>query len=148
MKKLILVLVIIVVSSITNNSYSQGSMSDFVSKSKEVLETLETELTISDIEFKIIASSRTSYATLVKGYRYLFFCFGDDEVEDLDIIVYEKTNGNWVKIAEDNEEKPSAKVIITPKETKEYKVETVVYKYVSGESHSNVCLTLSATKVN
>lgn len=123
-------------------------MSDFVSKSKEVLETLETELTISDIEFKIIANSRISYTTLVKGYRYLFFCFGDDEVEDLDIIVYEKTNGNWVKIAEDNEEKPSAKVIITPKETKEYKVETVVYKYVSGESYSNVCLTLSATKVN
>ena len=108
-------------------------MYDLIKKGQLIITLLESQdEEIVRAEYDLIHkdSPKTIYRTLSSDYTYTITGFASsDRVEDLDIVVYRKVNGNWVEETKDTKTDATPMVTIKPTYTREYKIVLKVYSW-------------------
>ncbi|MGN1260844.1 MAG: hypothetical protein ACI4UC_07040, partial [Alloprevotella sp.] len=81
----------------------ERSMQPILTKGEIIVNYVENELDkeIVRIEYDLLSTTKTTTRILAKGWNYTILAFGDDYFEDIDVIVYRKSNGAWVEVGRD-----------------------------------------------
>lgn len=112
----------------------ERSMQPILTKGEIIVNYVENELDkeIVRIEYDLLSTTKTTTRILAKGWNYTILAFGDDYFEDIDVIVYRKSNGAWVEVGRDADSEALALVNISPNTQGEYKIEIKAYKFKPG----------------
>lgn len=111
----------------------KGIMSDMT----QYVEFLEDSLSqeIVHMQADIITTKGATFSrTLHQGWTYGIAAFGDWRIKDLDIIIYEDVDGEWVEVASDDESDNHPVLTVEPSETNVYLIELTVYKWAEEYS--------------
>lgn len=113
-----------------------SDMYDIIQKGQSVislLEYLDEEIVRSEYDLIHKNSPKVIYRTLSSDYTYTISGFAsDDRIEDLDIVVYKKVNGEWVEEARDIKIDATPVVKVKPSYTREYKIVLKAYSWKAG----------------
>src|SRR5690554_4070526 len=89
-----------IVTPIPVFSQVSGDLSEFVVNSTEVLKSADKSLTVVRVEYDhIYTATQVSSRRLYKDVNYYILGYADNNVEDLDIAIYEFKNDKWEKVA-------------------------------------------------
>jgi hypothetical protein len=77
----------------------------------------------------ITGDGKTFTRMLHEGWTYGIAAFGDWRVEDLDIVVYEDIEGEWIEVDTDDDMNNNPEVVVMPEVTKQYMIELNVHKW-------------------
>ena len=117
-----------------------SDMYDIIKKGQRIVSLLEEhdeEIVRSEYDLIHKNSPKTIYRTLSSDYTYTIIGFAsDDRIADLDIVVYKKVNGEWIKETEDVGTDAAPMVNINPAYTREYKIVVKAYSWKGGNDVS------------
>ena len=85
-------------------------------------------------EVDLISTEKTTIRSLSEGWTYTIMAAGSSRIEDLDIVVYKLTDGEWIEVGKDADHSSVAAVVIKPTATGQYKVVVKAYKFKSGNT--------------
>lgn len=126
----VVVIVLCCVTILQADEYT--TMKDVLEEMAEYVVYLEDSLDqeIVHVQADIITGEgKTFTRTLYEGWTYGIAAYGDWRVDDLDIIVYEDVDGDWVEVAADDEMDNSPEVVVVPSVTKDFMIELDVHKW-------------------
>ena len=118
-----------------NDNKNGTSMMPIMGDALPVIEYIEDSLKaeIVRIEYDLLFSTKPSYRTLYKGWKYGIFVIGDYRIKKLSISVYKKEAGEWKFISKSSTDKYTALSIIEPKEeTEEYAFQVKAEEFEEG----------------
>jgi hypothetical protein len=111
----------------------KGIMSDMTQYVDFLEDSLSQEIVHMQADI-ITAEGATFSRTLHQGWTYGIAAFGDWRIKDLDIIIYEEVEGEWVEVASDDESDNHPVLTVVPSETNVYLIELTVYKWAEEYS--------------
>ncbi|MGM9688480.1 MAG: hypothetical protein ACI3YD_05460 [Alloprevotella sp.] len=134
MKAFRLLLLIAFAAVLSTAHADDRSMQPILNKGEIIANYVEQELEkeIVRIEYDILSTTKTTTRILAKGWNYSILAFGDERFEDIDVVVYRKSNGAWVEVARDADSEALAMVNVSPSTQGEYKIEIKAYKFKAG----------------
>lgn len=92
----------------------------------------ERDMEVVRIEADLIRTTKETYRTLDPSFTYSIIAVGSNRIEDLDIEVYKKINGEWTLLKKDTDASNVAAVDVTPSSYAEYGILVKVYKFKPG----------------
>jgi vacuolar-type H+-ATPase subunit I/STV1 len=102
-----------------------------------LLESHDEEIVRSEYDLIHKSSPKTIYRTLSSDYTYTITGFASsDRINDLDIVIYKKVNGEWVEETRDVESDATPVVSVKPSYTREYKIVVKAYSWKGGNEVS------------
>jgi hypothetical protein len=120
--------------SFSNAQNADATMIPVYNEGRNVLSKLEQEdYTVVRIEYDLVFKefSKNTYRQLFQNKNYSVYCFGDSSrIKDLDIVVYQQKNNEWIEVAKDNSTNAVSSVNIHPDQTGYYKIEIKLFQCV------------------
>lgn len=133
MKSFILVLVFSSMSIFSFGQQRSMGSDGILGKLQTIIDAAEArDMEVVRIEADIIRTSKETYRSLDPTFTYIIAAVGSDRIEDLDIEVYKKVDGEWTLLKKDTDSSNVAMVEITPSTYAEYGILVKVYKFKPG----------------
>jgi hypothetical protein len=150
MKKTILSIAVIFATVFITQAQTSTSIKPIMEEGlafvKEIEKKYEGKAIITKAEFDFALDDNYTILDLSGTLTYVFAGLGDENIEDISLVVYKNENGTWVKVSEDSEFKRSAVISYSPPSTGEYAVDIKVNKYKSADKIGHVALFVLAMK--
>jgi hypothetical protein len=121
------------VSSASFGQYSETSMVPVLNDAEDYLEEIKGEtVTIVRMEFDLIFSDapKTTYRDFYSHREYTVMAFGDSKsIADIDVKILKYDGSQWVDYLQDNSSKSMAKIVFTPPEDGNYRIDIEVFTF-------------------
>ncbi|MCS7005471.1 MAG: hypothetical protein NZM38_09110 [Cytophagales bacterium] len=151
MKRLIFLVVSITI--LFEVGYSQSaitSMKPIMEMGYQFVNEIEKQMGSNAIvqraEFDFAFDDNFSYVDVSPELKYVIAALGDEQINDISLMVYRKVNNQWTLLAQDNENSPKALVEFTPSKQEEYAIDVRVNSYKNTQKIGHVATFILVTK--